>query len=505
MANRFSVEAIFKAVDRFTAPITRMQNRVGKMTRSMTRGLRTANKALGSVVSGLRRGAAASLKFAGVGIGAITGAVTLLIREFSKIENAEAAFTPLLRGAKKAKELVAALNKTAASTPFQFETLSKTATQLLPVMKGKISEIIKVVRMLGDTAGGNAEKLNSITLGFSKAMLKGKVDLESLNIIGEAGVPIFTELAESMGRKVTPAFFKMISSGRITTKQLTAAFTKMTSKGGIFFKGMEIASKTTTGIFSTLQDNISLTAAEIGGILAPTVKDLLKQAIKMSRVVREWVKNNRDLISKKFTDFIKSGKDALLRLIEVIKNLNKENKGFEKFKKAIDVVIDGVLFLGKHGETILKITAAIVGLSVAAKALGAIMTIVNIVMAANPIGLIVIAIAAMTAGIALAITRWDDLKASMLEFKDLFPDIPTTAVSKALRSIPGAAPLAAVFDAMGGGSPQVVSPEERTAKSIQESSTTTKSEVTIKDETGRAALTGGRLGEGIFMQKTGAF
>jgi len=166
MAGRFSIEAVFKGVDRLTAPVSRMQNRVGKFTRAMTRGLRTANRALSDVIGGLKRGAGTALKFATIGIGTLTASVGLLVREFSKVEDAQAAFTPLLGGAKKAKELVDALNKTAATTPFQFENLAGTASQLLPVMNGDIQNTIKTLRMMGDTAGGNAQKLESITSWF---------------------------------------------------------------------------------------------------------------------------------------------------------------------------------------------------------------------------------------------------------------------------------------------------------------------------------------------------
>ena len=59
MAGRFSVEAVFKAVDRVTAPVTRMQNRVGKLTRSMGRGFDKLNRSVGKFASGVKRGALA--------------------------------------------------------------------------------------------------------------------------------------------------------------------------------------------------------------------------------------------------------------------------------------------------------------------------------------------------------------------------------------------------------------------------------------------------------------
>lgn len=571
MAGRFSVEAVFKAVDRVTAPVSRMQNRIGKMTRSVERGLRNANRSLNKFIGGLGRAGKTVLKFGAAGIGVLTASVGLLVREFSKVENAEAAFTPLLGGAERAKQAVQALNDTAASTPFQFETLASAANQLLPVMNGNIENTIKTLRMLGDTAGGNAQKLDSITRGFTKAMLKGKVDMESLNMIAEAGVPIFGDLAEVMGTEVNESFFKMISAGKVTTTQLTKAFEKMTNKGGMFFGGMEIASKTTSGLFSTLKDNISLTAAELGGVLAPTVKELIKGATEAAKRVREWVKNNRELISEKFTQFVETAKNAISGFIDTLRNLNRENSVLERLGDIVVGVSDAFRFLGQHGKTILKLTAVIVGLAIVVKSLIAIMTLVNLVMAANPIVLIILGVMALIAAIAAVIIWWDELTEAFLNsgkamdfivagialltgpigwiigaaaliikhwdpikafFSDLWTGV-TDAFASALDFISGIvekviSKATAIVDTIksigsgvaaffgfgddedkqqNGGStgPQVVSPSDRVARSIEEQRTTSAAEVTIRDETGRAEVTGGSLGPGLALQPSGAF
>ena len=498
MAGRFSVEAVFKAVDRVTAPVSRMQNRVHKFTRSALNGFRKLNRGLGKFVRGLKSATGTVVKFGAIGIGVVTGAIGLLIREFSKIEDAEAAFTPLLGGAKKAKELIAALNDTAASTPFQFETLSKATSQLLPVMNGDILNTVKTLRMLGDTAGGNAQKLDSITRGFTKAMLKGKVDMESLNMIAEAGVPIFTELADSMGLKVNAAFFKMISAGKVATKDLNKAFEKMTNKGGVFFKGMEIASKTTSGLFSTLKDNISLTAAELGGVLAPTIKDLIRGATGIARRVREWVKNNKELINEKFLAFIESVK-----------------RGFDNLITMFD-------FLQRHGRTIAIVIGAVVGLSIALKTMIGILTLVNLVMAANPVVLIVAGVIALTAAFIALVVWIDDVVAA---FENMNPAIrlALAPLELILRTIKGIKDVGSflggklgklIFDVTNGSddfekfpknAPGVISPQDRLAQQIDEKRTTSTAEVTIKDETKRAQVTKGKLGSGISLEPSGAF
>jgi len=55
MASRLSIEAIFKAKDRMTAPITKMQNRVGKFTRSISKGIKRANAGVDKLTGKFRQ------------------------------------------------------------------------------------------------------------------------------------------------------------------------------------------------------------------------------------------------------------------------------------------------------------------------------------------------------------------------------------------------------------------------------------------------------------------
>lgn len=248
-------------------------------------------------------------------IAALTKGISTLVNQASKIEDAAAAFTPLLGSAEKANLAVEKINKTAATTPFQFENIADTVNQLLPVMNGNIEDTIDTFRLLGDTAGGNAQKLQSITRGFSKALLKGKPDLESLNMIGEAGVPIFSEMAESMGI-TKEQLFKMSTQGKLTSDDLTKTFQKMTSEGGIFFNGMEIASKTFSGRMSTLKDNVGLLGAELGGMLLPIFKKFVEGITIIVQGTKEWIAENKEL-----TFFIGSFATIATVIIAVVKLL----------------------------------------------------------------------------------------------------------------------------------------------------------------------------------------
>ena len=510
MAGKFSIEAVFKAIDRVSAPVSKMQNRVGKFTRKMSRGFRAANRSLDKFVGGLKSAGAKAITVATVAVTGLTAATIGFIKQASLIEDATAAFTPLLGGAKRAEELVAKLNKTAASTPFQFETLSKAAGQLLPVMNGDIENTIKTMRMMGDTAGGNAQKLESITRGFTKAMLKGKVDMESLNMIAEAGVPIFTELAESMGTEVNAAFFKMISAGKVATTDLTKAFEKMTSKGGVFFGGMEIASRTQSGLWSTLKDNISLTAAAIGQQILPISKQYTAEAIKIASGMREWVQGNKELIRQRLGEAIAFIKDNMSNFLQVGRGVATILGVIVASSLAVKTAMLATTIVTKGWAVgMFALKGIMLGFNVAMGVAKIAMAAFNVVMGLNPVGAIVLAVTALIGLGVLLIKNWDSIVAKITTSASIITGVLETIASpfrdifEGLGSVVGAA--SGLFG--GGGAPEVVSPQARTAQTIEERRETSTAEVTIKDETGRAEMTGGKQapGVGLKLASSGAF
>lgn len=306
------------------------------------------------------------------GVKALGSGIMSVVDSARKLEDAEANFIPLMGGAEKARQLVGALNTAAAETPFQFDDIQKAVTSLLPTMNGDIEKTVDTFKMLGDTAGGNAQKLDSITRGFSKAMLKGKVDMESLNMIAEAGVPIFGQMAKQLGygEKNMEGFFKAVSSGKVTTNDLIATFKTMTSEGGIFYEGMIIASKTTSGVLSTLSDNIEMTAATIGTAFLPYIKQGALAIIDMTGAIRDWLTDGDNL------------QESLSAIGAVMAFLVPAIAGYMVVTKAS---------------------------TVATQAWTAAQWLLNAAMDANPIGLLVAATAAAAAGIAYLATQYDKI------------------------------------------------------------------------------------------------
>lgn len=566
---RFSIETVFKAIDKMTAPVSRMQNKVGKFTKKLNRGFHKLNKTLQSVNQRLNKVVFGIAKAAAVGFVAAGASILKFVNEARKVEDAIAAFQPIVGGIDNAKKAVDDLNKTAATTPFQFENLASSAQLLLGFGAATQKDLIPTLRMLGDTAGGNAERLNSIALAFAQIKAGGKASMQDINQLINAGVPILGELADMWGVNIGKVR-EMVSQGKATGDEVSKAFQKMTSEGGRFYRGMEIASKTFSGKMSTLRDNINLTAAAIGGALMPKLKGGADRLNEIAGRIRTFVNANRELIAQRVDKFIgnirsffEKLKPTIVIVIQVIKNLisifANLFKSTEKESNTLDKLIGILNFFAKILLEITEIVkvfdkmiggrlvASILGIIIVVKLLAAAFAVLNAIMLLNPVGLIIVGIGLLVAAIIFLIRHIDVVKGLFVKMWEVVRENPILAMIFPIFSLIAAIgflikhwktlkaefkivsgfmvesfrlavtqilglidklkkPFGIVgmgisriknFFGRGGDEEErsaeginVVSPEERTAKMIQETTTTNKAELTIKDDTGRAELSG---------------
>ena len=94
----------------------------------------------------------------------------------AEIESLKTSFEVMTGSAEKAAEVVERLRKMGAETPFEMTDLAKT-TNLLMQYGLSADEAIDRMTMLGDIAQGNAEKMNSVALGYAQMSSAGKVNL----------------------------------------------------------------------------------------------------------------------------------------------------------------------------------------------------------------------------------------------------------------------------------------------------------------------------------------
>lgn len=207
----------------------------------------------------------------------------MLIGSNAEMEQYTTSLEVMLGSASKASAMIEKMRDFAAKTPLTLENVISGGSLLMGYGVDE-SNLIDTMTKLGDLAGGNAEKMDRITLAYGQMLAKGKVTGEELRQMTEAGVPLQTALAESIG--VTgEEFSKMVSAGKVGIDDLNKAITGLTTGNGKFAGMMEKQSQTMQGMLSTLQDNLSEFMRKMGEGAFVEVKSALQEA---SDLLAEW-------------------------------------------------------------------------------------------------------------------------------------------------------------------------------------------------------------------------
>ena len=218
--------------------------------------------------SGISKLGGIAKKGAGVAVAAV-GAVTAAlgagvvagVKYNASIESYQTSFEVMTGSAEKAAEVIDKLKKVGAETPFELPDLADT-TQLLMNYGFSADEAMDKMMMLGDISQGSAEKMSRIATAYGQMSSAGKVSLEDVKQMIEAGFNPLQEISESTGESMA-SLYDRISKGTISVDEITASMQRATSEGGKYFQSMEKQSQTFSGLISTLKDNAQQLLGEI--------------------------------------------------------------------------------------------------------------------------------------------------------------------------------------------------------------------------------------------------
>lgn len=270
-------------------------------------------------------------------------------------------FKVMLGSEEAAATKISEIRKMAASTPFSLDDLTS-GTQTLLQFGIAADDTTGVLQRLGDISLGNAEKLQTLTRAYGKMSSAQKVTLENVNMMIDAGFNPLNQICDATGESMSD-LYKRISDGKVSFSELEAAVEAATSQGGQFYNGMLEASQTFSGRMSTLKDNVSALTGELTSGLFAALGELV---VKLNEVVVSFLDSD----------------EKMARLKETI-----------GIATAV-VAAAGTAFLTYKGY----VAAA----TIATKAHELAQAALNAVMAANPIALVVTALAALAAGLVTA-------------------------------------------------------------------------------------------------------
>lgn len=379
----------------------------------------------------------------------------LLIGSNAEMEQYTTSLEVMLGSASKASAMIEKMREFAAKTPLTLENVISGGSLLMSYGVDE-SNLIDTMTKLGDLASGNAEKMDRITLAYGQMLAKGKVTGEELMQMTEAGVPLQTALAESIG--VTgEEFSKMVSKGEVGIDDLNKAITGLTTGNGKFAGMMEKQSQTMQGMLSTLQDNLSEFMRKMGEGAFGEVKSALQEA---SDLLAEWEEDGT-------LDKWAQGVGVMLKnLIAFLKTAISVGLDFK------EAIIAGAVALGTFkvaigmGNVISAAVASIQHFTTVTKAATTAQATFNAVGAANPYVFIASVALTAIAGIATFIATTNNATQSVEELTQAASELS----DEAQKSVDKAKTLEEVMAKYESAATKVQSVAEKTQtlKDLQE-------------------------------------
>lgn len=177
------------------------------------------------------------------------------------MEQYELSFEMMLGSSEEAAEVMENLKNLSADTTFGFEDLAST-TQLLINYGFTIEEAQDSLMMLGDISQGSADKLKLVAEAYGQMSSAGKVQLDDIQQLINAGFNPLQEISDSTGESVESLYHR-ISEGTLSVDEITDSMQRATSEGGAFFQSMEKQSQTVNGQLEMLKENFQILTGEV--------------------------------------------------------------------------------------------------------------------------------------------------------------------------------------------------------------------------------------------------
>jgi tape measure domain-containing protein len=220
----------------------------------------------------------------GVAVTNVIGFITNALVGFnSQLEQTRIAFATFMGSGDLADAFIKKMQAFANITPFEFTGL-KDSVQRLMAMGFAAEDTLPVLQAVGDAVaatGGNAERLDRITVALGQMYTAGRVNAQDMRQLTEAMVPAWKMLADAMGTSVAEAR-KAVTAGLVPASEGISAvlrgMEKSVAEGG--FGGMMAKqARTAAGALSTLHD---VALQTISGAIEPVFNAIADGMVALS-------------------------------------------------------------------------------------------------------------------------------------------------------------------------------------------------------------------------------
>ncbi len=319
-------------------------------------------------------------------------------------------FDVLVGSQEKAANMLSQINAYAKTSPYD-RLGAQEATKTMLGFGVSAESVVRDLKLLGDVAGGNNQRLQQLALVFGQISAAGKLQGQDLLQLINAGYNPLQDIAEMTGKSMSEVREEM-SDGKISIDMVRQAFVRATSEGGRYYGMIDKLASQPAGKFGEMKDTAVEALLAIYNVIQPLVIPALQTLI-----------------------------NAINALIPVINMLAKPVKWlFDLISAGNPILIGLITLIGTWTAAVIVNTAVLKGWNIVQLAHYGILLLVekaqrawNIAMMANPIGMAVAAIAGLVAVLvvcwnkfagfrAVILTIWDTVKGFAGVIKDYLID-----------------------------------------------------------------------------------
>lgn len=247
----------------------------------------SAAKGLEGTIDGIKTGIAAA--FSGYAIGSF---INSMVTAGAKVEDARTGLTTLLRDSNEAQRVINNTMSDATRMPFGFEPLLMANKALISAGENADSAretVINLGNAIAATGGGD-EELQGMVVNMQQIRNTGVATAQDIKQFAFAGINIYKILADATGKNID-----QIKDSAVTYDMLVGALRKAHDVGGAYANGLENMAGNTSVQISNMGDAIFQLKVKMFDDLKPAISAVISgmaSLIGSLRGVWDWsVKN----------------------------------------------------------------------------------------------------------------------------------------------------------------------------------------------------------------------
>lgn len=350
---------------------------------------------------------------------AMTAGIGAVSRLGMQAQTTATSFEVLLGSQQKSADMLDKINAYAKVSPYDRMGTQNAAKTMLGF--GVSAEtVVSDLKMLGDVAGGDNQRLQQLALVFGQISAAGKLQGQDLLQLINAGYNPLLDIAEMTGQTMSEVRDQM-SKGAVSVDMVRKAFIRATSEGGRYYGMIDKLAESPAGKFGEMKDTALEAMLSLYNVIQPLIVPVFET--------------------------LTGTLNALIPVINAI--AGAANWVFNLFKSGNPIILSLTAGIGVLTAAAVINTTVLKGWTIAERVHFAWLVLAekaqklwNFAMAANPIGLVIAGISALVVGLvacwnkfagfrAVILTVWDTMKG----FAGLIKDLVISRIQSLLQSI----------------------------------------------------------------------